>query len=59
MLELGIPGFGTVRAEHLVSISRDLTVNGKLWPASRQLVVLASPEIHVVTSDTLGMVDPK
>ncbi|MGB7631680.1 MAG: HAD hydrolase family protein [Candidatus Deferrimicrobium sp.] len=59
MLELDIPGFGTVRAEHLVSdFTGTLAVDGKLLSGvEEQLVVLAeSLNIHVVTSDTLGVV---
>ena len=59
MLELDIPGFGTVRAEHLVSdFTGTLAVDGKLLSGvEEQLVVLAkSLKIHVVTSDTLGVV---
>jgi soluble P-type ATPase len=59
MLKLEIPGFGAVRAEHLVSdFTGTLTVDGKLLAGvEEQLVVLAkSLKIHVVTSDTLGVV---
>jgi len=59
MLKLDIPGFGTVRAEHLVSdFTGTLAVDGKLLSGvEEQLVVLAkSLKIHVVTSDTLGVV---
>ena len=59
MLELEIPGFGTVRAEHLVSdFTGTLAVDGKLLSGvEERLVVLAKfLKIHVVTSDTLGVV---
>lgn len=59
MLELEIPGFGAVRAEHLVSdFTGTLAVDGKLLPGvEERLVALAkSLKIHVVTSDTLGVV---
>src|SRR3972149_1451787 len=59
MLELEIPGFGTVRADHLVSdFTGPLAVDGKLlYGVEERLVVLAkSLKIHVVTSDTLGVV---
>jgi soluble P-type ATPase len=59
MLELEIPGFGTVRAEHLVSdFTGTLAVDGKLLSGvEEQLAVLAkSLKIHIVTSDTFGMV---
>ena len=59
MLELEIPGFGTVRADHLVSdFTGTLAVDGKLlYGVEERLVVLAkSLKIHVVTSDTLGVV---
>ncbi len=60
MLELEIPGFGTVRADHLVSdFTGTLAVDGKLLSGvEERLVFLAkSLEIHVVTSDTLGVVE--
>jgi len=59
MLELEIPGFGTVRADHLVSdFTGTLAVDGKLlYGVEERLVVLSkSLKIHVVTSDTLGVV---
>jgi len=59
LLELEIPGFGAVRAEHLVSdFTGTLAVDGKLLPGvEERLVALAkSLKIHVVTSDTLGVV---
>jgi len=59
LLELEIPGFGTVRAEHLVSdFTGTLAVDGKLLPGvEERLVALAKfLKIHVVTSDTLGVV---
>jgi len=59
MLEMEIPGFGTVRAEHLVSdFTGTLAVDGKLLSGvEEQLAVLAkSLKIHIVTSDTSGMV---
>jgi len=59
LLELEIPGFGAVRTEHLVSdFTGTLAVDGKLLPGvEERLVALAkSLKIHVVTSDTLGVV---
>ncbi len=59
MLELEIPGFGTVRAEHLVSdFTGTLAVDGKLLSGvEERLAALAKfLKIHVVTSDTLGVV---
>jgi soluble P-type ATPase len=59
MLDLEIPGFGPVRAEHLVSdFTGTLSADGKLLPGiEQQLVLLARVlRLHVVTSDTLGVV---
>lgn len=59
MLELDIPGFGAIRAEHLViDFTGTLSVGGRLIPCVReQLTSLAgSLKIHVVSSDTFGTV---
>ena len=59
MLELEIPGFGAVRAEHLVSdFTGTLAVDGKLLPGIEEKLAAIAKflKIHVVTSDTLGVV---
>ena len=57
MIEIDIPGFGTVKLEHLVSdFTGTLSFNGKLIPGVQdKLNILAdSLSIHVLTSDTFG-----
>jgi soluble P-type ATPase len=57
MIEIDIPGFGTVKLEHLVSdFTGTLSYNGKLIPGVQEkLNMLAdSLSIHVLTSDTFG-----
>jgi len=59
MLEIDIPGFGSVRAEHLVcDFTGTLSVNGRLLAGVEdQLNLLARAlRIHIVTSDTFGTV---
>jgi soluble P-type ATPase len=59
MLVLEIPGFGTVRTEYLVSdFTGTLSMDGILIPGVAEQMVLLTEivRLHVVTSDTLGMV---
>lgn len=59
MLELDIPGIGTVRLEHLVTdFTGTLSVDGILLPGVKdRLKTLAdSLRIHILTADTFGMV---
>jgi len=57
MLEIDIPGFGSVRMNHLVSdYTGTLSVNGKLLPGVKERLEKISKilTIHVLTSDTYG-----
>lgn len=57
MLEIDIPGFGSVRLEHLVSdFTGTLSVNGQLLPkVDVRLNRLAElMKIHILTADTFG-----
>jgi soluble P-type ATPase len=59
MLEIDIPGFGFVRAEHLVSdFTGTLSVDGKLLAGVKERLQVLSEilKIHIVTSDTFGTV---
>jgi soluble P-type ATPase len=59
MLEIDIPGFGSVRLEHLVSdFTGTLSVNGQLLPKmDARLNKLAEfMKIHILTADTFGKV---
>jgi len=59
MLEIDIPGFGSVRLEHLVSdFTGTLSVNGQLIPKvdSRLNKVAEFMNIHILTADTFGKV---
>jgi soluble P-type ATPase len=58
MLEVDIPGFGFVRAEHLVAdFTGTLSLDGKLLAGVEERLQKISDilKIHVVTSDTFGM----
>lgn len=57
MHEIGIPGFGDIRLEHLVSdFTGTLSVDGKLLPgvAERLNRIGGFLTIHVLTADTFG-----
>ncbi|MFN3740784.1 MAG: HAD family hydrolase [Thermodesulfovibrionales bacterium] len=57
MFELDIPGFGSVRLEHLVSdFTGTLSVDGKLIPGVRERLNELSKllKIHILTADTFG-----
>ncbi|MFN3478935.1 MAG: HAD family hydrolase [Thermodesulfovibrionales bacterium] len=57
MFELHIPGFGTVRLEHLVSdFTGTLSVDGGLIPGVRERLNELSKllKIHILTADTFG-----
>lgn len=57
MFELDIPGFGTVRLEHLVSdFTGTLSVDGRLIPGVRERLNELSKilRIHILTADTFG-----
>lgn len=57
MFELDIPGFGTVRLEHLVSdFTGTLSVDGRLIPGVRERLNELSKllGIHILTADTFG-----
>lgn len=59
MLEIEIPGFGTVKLEHLVSdFTGTLSLDGSLLPGVRdQLNKIARfLKIHILTADTFGKV---
>ncbi|MEJ2695238.1 MAG: hypothetical protein P8013_01170 [Candidatus Sulfobium sp.] len=58
MHEIEIPGFGSVRLEHLVSdFTGTLSVDGKLLPGVKERLNKAGEflTIHVLTADTFGM----
>jgi P-type E1-E2 ATPase len=58
MLAIDIPGFGRIRAEHLVSdFTGTLSLDGKLLPGVEERLQKLSDilKIHIVTSDTFGM----
>jgi P-type E1-E2 ATPase len=58
MLEVDIPGFDIVRAEHLVSdFTGTLSLDGKLLAGVEERLQKLSEilKIHIVTSDTFGM----
>ncbi len=58
MFELGVPGFGSVRLEHLVTdFTGTLSVNGRLVPGVRERLerIAAMLKVHVLTADTFGM----
>src|SRR4030042_3238306 len=58
MLEIDIPGFGFVRAEHLVSdFTGTLSLDGKLLAGIEERLQTISEilKIHIVTSDTFGL----
>jgi soluble P-type ATPase len=58
MLEFDIPGFGSVRLDHLVSdFTGTLSVDGRLLPGVRgQLNEIAKfLKVHILTADTFGM----
>ena len=57
MLEIVIPGFGTVKLRHLVSdFTGTLSLTGSLIPGVKERVneLADSLTIHVLTSDTFG-----
>lgn len=57
MIEIDIPGFGFVRAEHLVSdFTGTLSVGGVLLPGVKDLLnkVAQVVKLHVLTADTFG-----
>lgn len=57
MLEIEIPGFGTVRLEHLVSdFTGTLSFDGKLLPGvkSRLNKIAKFLKVHILTADTFG-----
>ena len=59
LLQARIPGFGSVRLEHLVSdFTGTLAMDGQLLPRSRVMLTKLSKSltIHVLTSDLLGTV---
>lgn len=57
MLEIDIPGFGSLKLEYLVSdFTGTLSVDGRLLPGVRERLNRISKllRIHVLTSDTFG-----
>ena len=57
MIEIDIPGFGTVKLQHLVSdFTGTLSFNGKLIPGVREKLneLAGSVTVHILTSDTFG-----
>jgi soluble P-type ATPase len=58
MFEIDIPGFGSVRLEHLVSdFTGTLSVDGRLLPGVKERLnlIAAFLKIHVLTADTFGL----
>ncbi len=57
MIEINIPGFGSVRLNHLVSdFTGTLSFNGKLIPGVKERLnnLSESLSIHILTSNTFG-----
>ena len=57
MIEINIPGFGSVRLNHLVSdFTGTLSFNGELIPGVKERLnnLSESLSIHILTSDTFG-----
>ncbi len=57
MFELDIPGFGSVRLEHLVSdFTGTLSVDGRLLQGVRERLnkIAESLKVHILTADTFG-----
>jgi P-type E1-E2 ATPase len=57
MLEINIPGFGTVMLEHLVSdFTGTLSVDGKLLPGVKERLnnIAQFLSVHIITADTFG-----
>ncbi len=57
MLELDIPGFGTLRLEHLVSdFTGTLSVDGRLLPGVKDRLsrIAGFLDLHILTADTFG-----
>jgi len=57
LLQVSIPGFGSVKLQHLVSdFTGTLALDGQLLPSSRAMLARLSKRltIHVLTSDLLG-----
>jgi soluble P-type ATPase len=57
MLEIIIPGFGTVKLEHLVSdFTGTLSVDGKLIPGVQEQLnkIARFLSVHIITADTFG-----
>ena len=57
MLEVDIPGFGTVRLKHLASdFTGTLSMHGRLVPGVKELLnrVAAILDVHILTADTFG-----
>ncbi len=57
MLEIDIPGFGSVKLKHLVSdFTGTLSVSGKLLPGVKERLnkIADFLTIHILTSDTFG-----
>jgi P-type E1-E2 ATPase len=58
MLEIDIPGFGLVQAEHLVSdFTGTLSLDGKLLAGIEERLQALSEmlKLHIITSDTFGL----
>jgi soluble P-type ATPase len=59
MLKIDVPGFGTVKLEHLVSdFTGTLSVDGQLIPKvdTRLNKLAEAMKIHILTADTFGKV---
>ena len=57
MFKVEIPGFGTLRLEHLVTdYTGTLSVDGTLLPGVREMLrdIARFMKVHVLTSDTFG-----
>jgi soluble P-type ATPase len=62
MIEINIPGFGSVRLNHLVSdFTGTLSFNGKLIPGVKERLnnLSESLSIHILTSNTFGTAKPE
>lgn len=58
MFEIDVPGFGSVRLDHLVSdFTGTLSVDGRLLPQVKDQLTRITEflEVHILTADTFGM----
>jgi P-type E1-E2 ATPase len=62
VFDLNIPGFGTIRAQHLVcDFTGTLSVDGRLLPGVSERLnrIAEAVYLHIVTGDTFGTAAPE